>query len=230
MGDAVLELAHVDKVLGKGALAARILSDINVRIEAGELVAIIGPSGSGKSTLLNILGLLMSPTSGVRRLLGEIVDTTDDEALSAARARSIGFVFQFHHLLGGLTAIENLMLPSMIDRRSNRHSMRERAQIALEQVGLGHKARAHPDQLSGGEQQRVAVARALVKDPPLVLADEPTGNLDTESSNRVFETMRSYNRERGTAFVVVTHDTRIAQRCARVIEVVDGRILSDRKT
>ncbi|MFO0549640.1 MAG: ABC transporter ATP-binding protein [Polyangiaceae bacterium] len=226
MAESVLELEAVEKEFSSGSVVAKVLRGVSLRVDAGELVAIIGPSGSGKSTLLNIIGLLMSPTRGRLRLCGEEVAELAEEDLTRLRSKRIGFVFQFHHLLSGLTAAQNVMLPLMIERGRLMDGMRDRACSGLAEVGLAHKADAKPSQLSGGEQQRVAVARALIKDPALLLADEPTGNLDTESSENVFELMRRYNRERGTAFVIVTHDPRIASRCERVIEVQDGRIRS----
>lgn len=230
MAEPVLELSNIEKEFGNDGVLTRVLSGVNLRVDAGELVAIIGPSGSGKSTLLNIIGLLMSPTRGTLRIMAEDVATLDDATLTRLRGRRVGFIFQFHHLLAGLSAAQNLMLPLMIERGRATAGMRARALAALAEVGVEHKADVRPARLSGGEQQRIAVARALVKNPPLVLADEPTGNLDTENSERVFELMRRYNRERGTAFVIVTHDTRIAERCARVVEVIDGRIHRDAPT
>ncbi len=227
MAEPVLELVQVEKDFGRDGLVTKVLRAVDLRVGPGELVAIIGPSGSGKSTLLNIIGLLMSPTRGKLRILGQDVADLNDESLTHLRGRHIGFIFQFHHLLGGLTAAQNLVLPLMIERGRETDDMRSRALATLTEVGLAHKADARPSEMSGGEQQRVAVARALVKNPPLVLADEPTGNLDTENSEKVFELMRRYNRERGTAFVIVTHDTRIAERCDRVVEVIDGRIVRD---
>jgi lipoprotein-releasing system ATP-binding protein len=230
MAEPVLELSNIEKEFGSDGVVTRVLSGIDLRVDAGELVAIIGPSGSGKSTLLNIIGLLMSPTRGTLRILGEDVAALDDAALTHLRGRRVGFIFQFHHLLAGLSAAQNLMLPLMIEKGRATEDMRATALGALAEVGVEHKADVKPSRLSGGEQQRIAVARALVKNPPLVLADEPTGNLDTENSERVFELMRRYNRERGTAVVIVTHDTRIAERCARVVEVIDGRIHRDERT
>ena len=229
MADAspVLELAGIEKEFGSGDVITKVLRGIDLRVLSGELVAIIGPSGSGKSTLLNIIGLLMPPTRGTLKLTGEDVLTKDDADLTRFRGQRIGFVFQFHHLISGLTAAENLMMPLAISRGRVTNEMRERARVALTEVGLAHKMDARPGQMSGGEQQRVAVARALVTNPPLVLADEPTGNLDTENSNKIFELMRRYNRERQTAVVIVTHDPRIADRCDRLIEVVDGGIKRD---
>lgn len=223
----VLELSRIEHDFGVGALKTQVLWDVNLRVNAGELVAVIGPSGSGKSTLLNIIGLLLSPTRGRLRLMGEDVASLSDNQLTRVRGRSIGFIFQFHHLLGGLSAIENLLLPLMIEGVGSRDVWLEAARSALSEVGLAHKGASRPGQLSGGEQQRVAVARALVKAPPLVLADEPTGNLDTENSEHIFDLIHRHNQERGTAFVIVTHDPRIAARCERVIEVIDGRVHSD---
>ncbi|MBK9069591.1 MAG: ABC transporter ATP-binding protein [Myxococcales bacterium] len=222
----VLQLSQICKDFGEGDLVTHVLKQVDVTVYPGELVAIIGPSGSGKSTLLNIIGLLMSPTSGTLRLGGDDVSQLDDGALTKLRGERIGFIFQSHHLLGGLTAAQNLMLPLMIERGRETPEMRALALATLADVGLAHKADALPSRMSGGEQQRVAVARALVKHPPLVLADEPTGNLDTDNAERVFALMEQYNQQRGTAFVIVTHDPRIAARCQRTIEVIDGRARS----
>ena len=225
----VLELAGIEKDFGTGSVITRVLKGIDLRIAPGELVAIIGPSGSGKSTLLNIIGLLMPATRGALRVTGEDVTQKDDAALTRFRGERLGFVFQFHHLISGLSAAENLMMPLAIGRGRVTADMRERARASLAEVGLAHKMDARPSQMSGGEQQRVAVARALIANPPLVLADEPTGNLDTENSNKVFDLMRTYNRERKTAVVIVTHDPRIAERCERVVEVIDGVIHRDER-
>jgi len=228
-GDArpVLELQGIVKEFGTGAGRTRVLHGIDLQVAPGELIAIIGPSGSGKSTLLNIIGLLMPATEGSLRLAGQDVAAMDDAALTRFRGEKIGFVFQFHHLISGLSAAENLMMPLIIRRGRVTDDMRDRARAALVEVGLGSKMDARPGQMSGGEQQRVAVARALIGNPPLVLADEPTGNLDTENSEKIFDLMRSYNKERGTAIVIVTHDPRIADRCDRIVRVVDGRIEAD---
>jgi lipoprotein-releasing system ATP-binding protein len=225
----VLELTGIEKEFGSGGVTTRVLRGIDLSIGPGELVAIIGPSGSGKSTLLNIIGLLMPATRGQLRVTGEDVTDKDDAALTRFRGERLGFVFQFHHLLSGFTAAENLMMPLAIGKGRVTDEMRERARVALTEVGLAHKMDAKPSQMSGGEQQRVAVARALIANPPLVLADEPTGNLDTENSNKIFELMRRYNRDRKTAVIIVTHDPRIAQRCGRVVEVIDGAIHRDER-
>ena len=225
----VLELEGVIKDFGSGDNVTRVLHGIDLRVLAGELIAVIGPSGSGKSTLLNIIGLLMPATQGALRVTGKDIRSMDDAALTRFRGEHIGFVFQFHHLISGFTAAENLMMPLAIPRGRVADGMREKARAALEEVGLPHKMDARPGQMSGGEQQRVAVARALIGHPPLVLADEPTGNLDTANADKIFDLLRRYNRERKTAVIIVTHDPRIAQRCDRIVEVVDGRIRRDER-
>ncbi len=223
----VLRLEGVTREFDNGGVVTRVLHGIDTRVVGGELTAIIGPSGSGKSTLLNIIGLLMPPTDGKVWIGDEEASALDDRGLTRLRGQKIGFIFQFHHLVPALSAAENLMMPLIIEKGRTGEGMRERAIEGLTAVGLGDRADARPSQLSGGQQQRVAVARALINRPPLVLADEPTGNLDTESSAVVFDLMRRYNREENTAFLIVTHDPRIAAQCDRVIEIVDGRIERD---
>lgn len=212
---------------GGGHPITRALAGVDLEITRGEFVALIGPSGSGKSTLLNIIGLLDRPTSGRVTLDGVETASLDDRALTKVRGRSLGFIFQFHHLLPAFTALENVMLPAWGDDGVPSGDMRDHAVEMLTAVGLSDRMAYRANDLSGGQQQRVAIARALTRRPPLVLADEPTGNLDTASSDDVFELMRRFNKERGTTFLVVTHDTRIAERCERVIEIVDGRIRHD---
>ncbi|MCC6622101.1 MAG: ABC transporter ATP-binding protein [Deltaproteobacteria bacterium] len=190
----------------------------------GELVALVGRSGSGKSTLLNILGLLDRPTAGDLWIQGNHIAALPDHELTWLRGRALGFVFQFHHLIMALSAIENVMMPLVAQAGSVRRGMRERALAALADVGLADRADESPRRLSGGQQQRVAIARALVASPPLVLADEPTGNLDSTTADEVFALMRRINRERGVAFLMVTHDRELAERCDRIVELVDGRI------
>ena len=209
---------------------AEVLHGLSLQVDSGEFVALIGPSGSGKSTLLNIIGLLERMTSGGYTIQGEEVHALDDTALTLRRRGTLGFVFQFHHLLPAFTALENVTMPFLI--RSGRVSTQERdhARGLLDAVGLSQAMSKRPFELSGGMQQRVAIARALVLDPPLVLADEPTGNLDTASSDEVFVQLRRIHADRGTSFVVVTHDPRLAARCDRVIELVDGRIERDEAT
>ncbi|WP_367066366.1 ABC transporter ATP-binding protein [Oryzisolibacter sp. LB2S] len=206
---------------------AEVLHGIDLRVEPGEFLALIGPSGSGKSTLLNILGLLERATSGDYLLQGASVQGLTDAELTLRRRRTLGFVFQFHHLLPAFTALENVTLPALM--QGGRIDARDdaRARELLAAVGLAGALHKRPAELSGGMQQRVAIARALAMDPPLVLADEPTGNLDTASSSEVFALMRRIHAERGTAFIIVTHDPRLAARCDRLVELVDGRIARD---
>jgi len=224
MPDPVLELRGVIKEYGDAVLT-RVLHGIDLRLEQGEFAALIGPSGSGKSTLLNLVGLLDRPTAGQVWVHGERTDQLDDDELTRLRARSLGFVFQFHHLIGALSAAENVMMALAADQPRLTREMRRRSVAALAEVGLADRADEDPRRLSGGQQQRVAIARALVRRPPLVLADEPTGNLDTRSADDVFALMRKFNQETGIAFLIVTHDPRIATRCDRTIELIDGRIV-----
>ncbi|HEY5949711.1 MAG TPA: ABC transporter ATP-binding protein [Kofleriaceae bacterium] len=229
MPDPVLVVEGVVKEYG-GQVKTRALDGVDLRLEHGELTALMGPSGSGKSTLLNIVGLLDRPTSGRVVVAGQDSAGLDERALTALRARALGFVFQFHHLLPAFTAVENVMLPAWGDRGLPTSEMRRDSEELLRAVGLGDRLHYRTNNLSGGQQQRVAIARALVRRPPLVLADEPTGNLDTASANEVFELMRRFNRESQTTFLIVTHDNRIAARCERVVELVDGKVRSDRRS
>ena len=214
--------------------AEEVLHGIDLTINAGEFTGLIGPSGSGKSTLLNMLGLLERSSGGSYRLGGRDVTAFDDEERTHARHQMLGFIFQFHHLLPAFTALENLMLPALMGVGRSSHDgrtsgdMRARAIELLDAVGLKDEYHKKPQELSGGMQQRVAIARALVLAPQLVLADEPTGNLDTHTSDGIFDMLRRFNRERGTALLIVTHDPRLAARCDRIVELVDGRIASDR--
>lgn len=205
-----------------------VLHGIDLAVQPGEFTALIGPSGSGKSTLLNILGLLERPTGGIYQLTGRDVTQLDDDARTQARHLTLGFIFQFHHLLPAFSAIENVMLPAMMGGKTNDPAMRERAAWLLDAVGLKDATAKKPSALSGGMQQRVAIARALMLSPKLVLADEPTGNLDTHSSDAIFKLMRQFNSEHGVGFLVVTHDPRLAARCDRIIDLVDGQVDSDR--
>ena len=205
----------------------QVLHGLDLHIAHGEFVALMGPSGSGKSTLLNILGLLERATTGSYRLQGEEMLGLDDAALTLRRRATLGFVFQFHHLLPDFTALENVTLPVLMAEGHVAAAQRERARALLAAVGLAQAEGKRPGELSGGMQQRVAMARALVMDPPLVLADEPTGNLDQASSSEVFALMRQIHAERGTTFLIVTHDPRLGARCDRCIELVDGRIARD---
>ena len=204
-----------------------VLHGIDLALARGEFSALIGPSGSGKSTLLNILGLLERPSDGDFELAGQSVRTLDDDGLTAMRRRTLGFVFQFHHLLPAFTALENVTLPALARDGHVSAAVRERARALLDGVGLAAAMQRRPAELSGGMQQRVAIARALALEPALVLADEPTGNLDTASSDEVFALLRRIHVQAGTSFLVVTHDPRLAARCDRIIELRDGTIVSD---
>ena len=228
-GSALVTLRGARKVYNAGLPSeAEVLHGIDLDLARGEFAALIGPSGSGKSTLLNLLGLLERPSAGTYVLAGEEVHGLDDDGLTRMRRDTLGFVFQFHHLLPAFSAIENVTLPALARDGHVRAALRERARELLAAVGLAGAMDRKPSQLSGGMQQRVAIARALVLEPALVLADEPTGNLDTASSNEVFELLRGMHAQVGTSFLVVTHDPRMAARCDRIIELVDGRIDSDR--
>jgi lipoprotein-releasing system ATP-binding protein len=226
VADPLLSVVQVVREYGT-RVRTRALAGVDLVLEEGEFAALIGPSGCGKSTLLNIVGLLDRPTSGRVILAGTDTSGLDEHALTALRARTIGFVFQFHHLLPAFTAVENVMLPAWADEGVPSRAMREKALELLDAVGLSDRTGYKTNALSGGQQQRVAIARALARDPQLVLADEPTGNLDTASSDEVFDLMRQVNRKSGTTFLVVTHDPRIAERCTRIIEMVDGRVKGD---
>jgi lipoprotein-releasing system ATP-binding protein len=227
MGDApeVLRLDGVVKDFGR-EVVVRVLHGVSLTVRRGEFTALVGPSGSGKSTLLNLMGLLDRPTAGRIEVSGQDTSALDDDALAQHRGRTLGFVFQFHHLLPAFSARENVMMPLLATRRPEPW-MVTRADELLAAVGLtGHGAK-RPGQLSGGQQQRVAIARALAPRPTLVLADEPTGNLDTQTADEVFASLRRFNVEHGIAFLVVTHDPRLADRCDRIVELVDGRIVAD---
>ena len=226
MAEPVLQLRGVTKDYGE-EVVTRVLHGVDLTLRPGEFAALVGPSGSGKSTLLNLIGLLDRSSGGQVLIQGQDTSELDDDGLARMRARSLGFIFQFHHLLGAFTAVENVMMPLLADQGYPTPEMRERALSLLQAVGLGERAESPPSKLSGGQQQRVAIARALVTSPPLVLADEPTGNLDTGTSVQVFELLRRFNVERGTTFLIVTHDPRLAERCDRIIEIVDGRIRRD---
>ena len=224
--EALLRVESVSKQYGNGVVT-QVLHDINLTVRPGEFSALIGPSGSGKSTLLNLIGLLDRPTTGRIVLDGEDTTVLDDASLTQFRGKTLGFIFQAHLLLPAFTSVENVLIPSYSWAGFTDEAQREKAAALLIEVGLRDKLDTPITQLSGGQQQRVAIARALAHDPPLVLADEPTGNLDTRSSAEAFELMHRFNRERHTTFLVVTHDLRIAAQCDRVIEIVDGRIVRD---
>ena len=225
----VLHLKGITKDYGVGDTLARVLKGINLDIGRHDFAALIGPSGSGKSTLLNIMGLLDRPTSGRFEVNGLDASAFDDADRTRLRGQALGFIFQFHHLLPAFTALENVLMPLRIGRRLTDADIEWGAHL-LDAMGLADKASRMAGDLSGGQQQRVAIARALVARPSLVLADEPTGNLDTESSDQAFELMERAHEQYACAVLIVTHDPRIAGRCRRVIEIVDGLIRSDAVT
>ncbi|RJF75498.1 ABC transporter ATP-binding protein [Rhodopseudomonas palustris] len=221
----VLRLEGIRKSYNVGTPAeTEVLHGIDLALDERDFLALMGPSGSGKSTLLNIIGLLDRPTAGRLLINGEDTGQLGDGALTQLRGRAIGFVFQYHYLISAFTARENVMMPMLVDRGRPDAAMERRADDLLERVGLARWRNNSATNMSGGQQQRVAIARALAMNPDLVLADEPTGNLDTKSADDVFELMREINRERGTTFLLVTHNDDLAARCDRIVRVVDGWI------
>ena len=228
MSAAIIELADIRKTYNEGtAVAAEVLHGVNITLRAGEFACLIGPSGSGKSTLLNLIGLLERPSAGTYLLKSRAIQHSSDDERARARLETLGFVFQFHHLLPAFSALENVMLPGLMRDGAFTRQQRTNAQQLLNAVGLADAMHKPPNELSGGMQQRVAIARALALAPDLVLADEPTGNLDTHTADEVFALMRNFNATRGTAFLLVTHDPRLAARCDRVIELRDGTVVGD---
>lgn len=224
----LITLRHINKVYTTGEVAVQALDDLNMEIEQGEFVAIIGQSGSGKTTLLDILGCLSQPTSGDYWLHESHINTLSDRELTQIRNRQIGFIFQTFHLLPRKTALENVQLPLMY-ARATPTQQQNRAQELLIRVGLQHRMHHHSNQLSGGQQQRVAIARALANQPALLLADEPTGNLDSQSGNEILTIFDELHHQ-GQTIVMITHDPLIAQRADRRITLLDGRILTDEST
>ena len=223
--EVVVGLQGVRKAFNVGTgIETEVLHGIDLTLHRGDFCAVMGPSGSGKSTLLNIIGLLDRPTSGLLQLAGEETTLLADQALTRLRGHHIGFVFQYHHLISAFTALENVMMPMLGAAGFPNPEMRERAEALLESVGLTPWKNNMANNMSGGQQQRVSLARALAMNPALLLADEPTGNLDTQSADAVFALLRRINQEQGTTVLLVTHNPQLGQRCDKTIQVVDGLI------
>jgi putative ABC transport system ATP-binding protein len=220
----MIELYRVSKIVPSGAEMLTILHSLDLKIPDGQFISVIGPSGSGKSTLLGLIAGLDAPTSGDIRIDGESITEMDEDALAELRGRKVGFIFQSFHLIPSLTALENILVPMEI---AGARDARERAQHLLEDVDLVARAHHYPSQLSGGEQQRVAIARAFANNPSILLADEPTGNLDSRNGRHVFDLMLDMNRKRKTTFVLVTHEYDLAASADRQISLRDGRVVSD---
>ncbi len=227
MDTPIIEIKNLFKVYGEGEATVNALAGADVTVQRGEFVAVMGPSGSGKSTLMNIIGCLDRPTSGAYLLDGRDVSRLDKNELAKVRSQKIGFVFQSFNLLARLSALDNVMLPMLynLHEKTDAHEQRRRAVAALEAVGLGQRMGHYPNQLSGGQQQRVAIARALVNQPPLILADEPTGNLDSQSSLEILEIFHRLHNQ-GTTIVVVTHEPDVAIQAQRIICLRDGSVVS----
>jgi putative ABC transport system ATP-binding protein len=222
----LIELHDIEKIYDLGEVKVHALCGASLSIEAGEYVSLLGPSGSGKSTLMNVLGCLDPPTGGIYRLEGQEVSTLSRDERAGIRNHQIGFVFQSFNLLARTSAIENVELP-LLYHRGQRTNQRSKAIELLQRVGVGDRIHHHPSQLSGGQQQRVAIARALVNDPSILLADEPTGNLDSRSSREVMELFRQLNEEAGITIILVTHDQDVARHARRWIVLRDGGIVAD---
>lgn len=222
----ILTVSHLTKVYGNGVATTRALDDVSLTVQEGEFVAIVGSSGSGKSTLLHLIGGVDRPTSGMVKVNGMDVYDRDDESLAIFRRREVGLVYQFYNLVPVLNVIENITLPVALD---GREVNTERLNELLDQLGLHGREGHLPSQLSGGQQQRVAIARALMNAPALVLADEPTGNLDTANSYEIMRLLRESNREHGQTMIVITHDEEIALAADRIIAIEDGKIVRDER-
>ena len=226
MADTLVKLRNVEKVFHRGSEDVRVLSDLDLEINSGEFLALMGPSGSGKSTLLNLLAGLDRPTRGTIEVAGERIDNLGRAQLAHWRSRHVGFVFQFYNLLPVLSAERNIELPLLLTNLSS-SERRKHVATALEIVGLTHRAKHTPRTLSGGEQQRVGIARAIVTDPTLILADEPTGDLDRKTGDGILDLMQSLNREHHKTIIMVTHDPHAAQRASRRLYMVDGQLSNE---
>ncbi len=226
---AVIRTRGLTKDLPLGATVVHALRGVDLDIHKGEIVGVVGPSGSGKSTLLGLIGGLDKPTHGTIEIDGVEISRMSEDRLTEIRNEKIGFIFQFFNLIPTLTALENVTLPIQFARRA-RFNPEKRARELLDLLGLKDRMHHRPNQLSGGQQQRVAIARALANNPPLLLADEPTGNLDTESGRIVIETLQNIRNETGTTVVIVTHDLELAKKADRIVTLVDGRIVDAKKT
>lgn len=220
-GEVVLRARGLKKIYGQGATAVPVLGGVDIDLAAGERVAVVGASGSGKSTLLHLLGGLDEPSDGSVEIMGQDLMRLNQAARGVWRNRHVGFIYQFHHLLAEFSALENVAMPLLI-RRMPREEAEEQARVVLVEMGLGHRLTHSPGELSGGERQRAAVARALVTSPVCVLADEPTGNLDRQTAEKVFDAMLAASAQRGTGFVIVTHDMQLAARADRRLVLQDG--------
>jgi len=222
----LLQCENLCKTYQEGKLKTDVLRDVSFAIKPGEMMAIVGSSGSGKSTLLHLLGGLDSPTAGEVVFKGQSLNAMSSSAKAALRNRQLGFIYQFHHLLPDFTALENVAMPLLIGK-NKASEVQDKAREMLAAVGLEHRSKHRPSELSGGERQRVAIARALVNSPSLVLADEPTGNLDQKNADSIFELLGELNVRQGTAFLVVTHDLQLANRLSRQLEMRDGKLQQD---
>jgi len=227
VANSILTLNKINKVYNPGeASEVAVLHDIDLEMAKGEFVAIMGPSGSGKSTLLNIIGLLDRPTSGTLSINGQNTSGLEDAELTHLRGHKIGFVFQYHYLISAFTALENVMMPLLVDHGFQTERAEQRAKELIDRVGLSKVAHHRSNDMSGGQQQRVAIARGLAMNPDILLADEPTGNLDTENTKSIFDLLREVNRTSGTSILLITHNHDLGRQCDRIIQVVDGRIVS----
>lgn len=226
MNKPLVELKGIEKVYGNGETVTRALAGIDLEIEEGEFVSIMGPSGSGKSTLMHILGFLDKPTRGSYHFSGKLIHFSDDDYLAALRNKTTGFIFQAFNLLPRTTVLDNVILPLLYSGEHSKEHMRERGLAVLDSVGMSHRIGHFSNQLSGGEKQRVAIARSLINDPKVIFADEPTGNLDSKSGSQIMEILQDLNEE-GRTIILVTHESFAAEAAKRIVHIKDGSILSD---